>query len=260
MGWRGPCSACRTGLASYLTRPAPRADHQGQTPAIATGFPVTPTSPGNPLGWCPFPTVKVFLLPPPDAAQAFGGQYLRVFHYPQNSSGYPRLNAVIHHRVHSLSTGQGGPAGRGNQRPVPQRFLPPRRLHCRMSDELFVPESFAVPDGLEAGEFRLAPLGRADFRAGAGVPARELGDQRANSASPGPAVPLADENSNPSHAVTPEDPPNVSFCAHTTTLRQKSLIGAYSAGRASGISLRGQTASQRVQRVCVREGHTSSRL
>ena len=47
-----------------------------------------------------------------------------------------------------------------------------------MSDELFVPESFAVPDGLEAGEFRLAPLGRADFRAGAGVPARELGDQR----------------------------------------------------------------------------------
>jgi len=29
----------------------------------------------------------------------------------------------------------------------------------RMSDELFVPEDFAVPDGLIAGEFRLAPLG-----------------------------------------------------------------------------------------------------
>src|SRR5215469_1702651 len=28
-----------------------------------------------------------------------------------------------------------------------------------MSDELFVPEDFAVPDGLMAGEFRLAPLG-----------------------------------------------------------------------------------------------------
>ena len=28
-----------------------------------------------------------------------------------------------------------------------------------MSDELFVPEDFAVPDGLIAGEFRLAPLG-----------------------------------------------------------------------------------------------------
>ena len=47
-----------------------------------------------------------------------------------------------------------------------------------MSGELFVPESFAVPDGLKAGEFRLAPPGRAGFRAGAGVPARELGDQR----------------------------------------------------------------------------------
>lgn len=28
-----------------------------------------------------------------------------------------------------------------------------------MSDELFVPEDFTVPDGLTAGEFRLAPLG-----------------------------------------------------------------------------------------------------
>src|SRR5215472_12797066 len=28
-----------------------------------------------------------------------------------------------------------------------------------MSDELFVPEDFAVPDELMAGEFRLAPLG-----------------------------------------------------------------------------------------------------
>lgn len=28
-----------------------------------------------------------------------------------------------------------------------------------MSDELFVPEDFAVPDGLVAGEFRLTPLG-----------------------------------------------------------------------------------------------------
>jgi hypothetical protein len=28
-----------------------------------------------------------------------------------------------------------------------------------MSDELFVPQEFAVPDGLTAREFRLAPLG-----------------------------------------------------------------------------------------------------
>jgi hypothetical protein len=31
--------------------------------------------------------------------------------------------------------------------------------HRRVSDELFVPEGFTVPDGLTAGDFRLAPLG-----------------------------------------------------------------------------------------------------
>jgi hypothetical protein len=31
--------------------------------------------------------------------------------------------------------------------------------HRRMSGALFVPEDFTVPDGLTAGEFRLAPLG-----------------------------------------------------------------------------------------------------
>ena len=38
--------------------------------------------------------------------------------------------------------------------------LPPQPGYYRpMGDELFVPEDFAVPDGLIAGEFRLAPLG-----------------------------------------------------------------------------------------------------
>src|SRR5580658_27886 len=41
-----------------------------------------------------------------------------------------------------------------------------------MSDELFVPEDFAVPDGLTAGEFRLTPLGpqhnEADYAAWTG--------------------------------------------------------------------------------------------
>jgi hypothetical protein len=41
-----------------------------------------------------------------------------------------------------------------------------------MSDELFVPEDFAAPDGLIAGEFRLAPLGpqhnEADYAAWTG--------------------------------------------------------------------------------------------
>jgi hypothetical protein len=34
-----------------------------------------------------------------------------------------------------------------------------RGYHRRVSDELFVPEGFTVPDGLTAREFRLAPLG-----------------------------------------------------------------------------------------------------
>jgi hypothetical protein len=41
-----------------------------------------------------------------------------------------------------------------------------------MSDELFVPKNFAVPDGLVAGEFRLTPLGpqhnEADYAAWTG--------------------------------------------------------------------------------------------
>ena len=41
-----------------------------------------------------------------------------------------------------------------------RRRMPPQAgYYRRMSDELFVPEDFAVPDGLIAGEFRLAPLG-----------------------------------------------------------------------------------------------------
>ncbi len=36
---------------------------------------------------------------------------------------------------------------------------PRRGYHRRVSDELFVPGDFTVPDGLSAGEFRLAPLG-----------------------------------------------------------------------------------------------------
>jgi hypothetical protein len=34
-----------------------------------------------------------------------------------------------------------------------------RAYYRRVSDELFVPQGFKVPDGLTAGEFRLAPLG-----------------------------------------------------------------------------------------------------
>ena len=37
--------------------------------------------------------------------------------------------------------------------------LPASGYHRLMSDQLFVPADFAVPDGLTAGEFRLEPLG-----------------------------------------------------------------------------------------------------
>ena len=41
----------------------------------------------------------------------------------------------------------------------PACLSPQPGYYRRMSGELFVPEDFAVPDGLIAGEFRLAPLG-----------------------------------------------------------------------------------------------------
>jgi hypothetical protein len=52
----------------------------------------------------------------------------------------------------------------GPLRPAPKLTVttmrPPQAgYYRRMSDELFVPEDFAVPGGLVAGEFRLAPLG-----------------------------------------------------------------------------------------------------
>ena len=37
--------------------------------------------------------------------------------------------------------------------------LCPEAYHRQVSDELFVPEGFTIPDGLTAREFRLAPLG-----------------------------------------------------------------------------------------------------
>jgi hypothetical protein len=42
---------------------------------------------------------------------------------------------------------------------LPGGRRPSGGYHRRVSDELFVPEDFTIPDGLTAGEFRLAPLG-----------------------------------------------------------------------------------------------------
>jgi len=49
--------------ASCLALPAPRTARRCQAPVQGTGLPAPPTLPGRP-GWCPFPTVKAFLLPP----------------------------------------------------------------------------------------------------------------------------------------------------------------------------------------------------
>ena len=54
MGWRGPCAACRTSLASCPARPAKSPPHQGQTPARFTSFPGPPPSPGFPLSGARF--------------------------------------------------------------------------------------------------------------------------------------------------------------------------------------------------------------
>ena len=192
-------------------------------------FPCHSHVPGDSPGWCPFPTVKVFLLPPPEAAQAFGGQYLRVFHYPPNSSGYPRSIAVIHHRAHSLSTAQGGPAGRGNQRPVPQRFLPPRRLHCRMSDELFVPKASRYLTGSKPGSSGWPrPAAPASVPVLAYRPANPA--ISANRASPGPAVPLSRREQQPqprSHTRRPTE--RVILCAYnhaTPEISNRCIFGA----------------------------------
>ena len=50
MGWRGPCSACLTRLASFPAHPAPAADRQGRVPARGASFPAPPTSPELPPG------------------------------------------------------------------------------------------------------------------------------------------------------------------------------------------------------------------
>jgi hypothetical protein len=52
------------------------------------------------------------------------------------------------------------PAANGTRLRVGWRCLAGKPgYHRLMSEELFVPEDFAVPDGLVAAEFRLAPLG-----------------------------------------------------------------------------------------------------
>ena len=54
MGWRGPCSACLTRLASFPAHPVPAADRQGRVSARSASFPAPPTSPESPPGGARF--------------------------------------------------------------------------------------------------------------------------------------------------------------------------------------------------------------
>ena len=64
MRWRGLTRPRRARPASWLASLAPRAARRGQVPARADRSPGSSHVPGVAPGWCPFPTVKAFLLPP----------------------------------------------------------------------------------------------------------------------------------------------------------------------------------------------------
>ena len=96
----GPCPASPRLLASCLVFAAPRAARRGQVPARG---PVSGSShvPGVAPGWCPFPAVKAFLLPPQPQRKALRPaiSYFSAIH-----EGIHRKQAVI--RISQrLSTG-----------------------------------------------------------------------------------------------------------------------------------------------------------
>jgi hypothetical protein len=70
------------------------------------------------------------------------------------------MSAALQLTTISMSECSFGHSDGTRNRAATSECLPPQPGYYRpMSDELFVPEDFAVPDGLIAGEFRLAPLG-----------------------------------------------------------------------------------------------------
>jgi hypothetical protein len=92
-----------------------------------------PRSPGFP--WVvPVSDVKVFLLLQSRAAQAPEGSNRDFFFYPQNDGGYPRISEVIHHTVHSISTGHrpsAVPTELAAPAADPGRAIPPARQPSR---------------------------------------------------------------------------------------------------------------------------------
>ena len=73
--------------------PAPRAARRCRTPAVNSGFPAFPASPGEAPGWCSFPAVKVFLRPPRLARKSRREFILSFFRVHTFSTEFRRLSA-----------------------------------------------------------------------------------------------------------------------------------------------------------------------
>jgi hypothetical protein len=93
-------------------RPVARLPRRRAPPAGAKHPPEPPVSrlfpcPEVAPGWCPFPTVKLFLLPsrqPRKSLREFILGFSVSTRCPQNAADYPHVTAVIHRPMHNTST------------------------------------------------------------------------------------------------------------------------------------------------------------
>ena len=105
----GPCPASPhqagqlAGLAGAARRPP------GPGTRARDRSPGSSHVPGSAPRWCPFPTVKAFLLHPRTPRKGPAASHFGVFRYPQRNpqkaGSYPHFMSVIHGFIHSLSTG-----------------------------------------------------------------------------------------------------------------------------------------------------------
>jgi hypothetical protein len=99
MRWRGPARPRRTRATSHLALLALRAARQGQAPARAIGFPISPASRSF-LRVVPVSGGRSILTPSAGMAQGFLTEIFFLFSYPhaihRYSSSFPQVAAVIH--------------------------------------------------------------------------------------------------------------------------------------------------------------------